>query len=507
MKKTVALVIMDGFGYSENKNGNAVASAETPNIDKFQKTYPTTLINASGRAVGLPEGQMGNSEVGHLNLGSGRVVYQDITRIDKAIEDGEFFKNTEFKNAIENLGKDNALHLVGLLSDGGVHSSINHLFALLDMAKRQNVKRVFVHAITDGRDVPPDSAVKFVKMLEDKMKSLGIGTIATVVGRYFYMDRDKRWDRVEKGYNCVYNGVGTRFSSAESALLTSYKNAITDEFVEPSIIDGYNGVKDGDSVIFFNFRSDRAREISHAVLDENFENFARIKKDVYYVGMTEYDVTLKNIHTAFPPKDIKNTLGEYLAKNDYSQLRIAETEKYAHVTFFFNGGVETPNENEDRILIPSPKVATYDLQPEMSAFEVAEKATEAVGKYDVIILNFANCDMVGHTGNLSATIRAVETVDTCVNKFINKVLEVGGVALLTADHGNAEKMTFEDGSPCTSHTTNLVPFSVIGDDYIGCALKEGKALCDVAPTMLEILGLVQPEEMTGESILCPKLKK
>ena len=506
MKKTVALVIMDGFGYSKETKGNAVAKAETPNIDRFHKTYPTTLINASGRAVGLPEGQMGNSEVGHLNLGAGRVVYQDITMIDKAIEDGEFFKNDKLKTAMENLGKENSLHLVGLLSDGGVHSSINHLFALLEMAKKMSVKKVYVHCITDGRDVPPDSGIKFVKLLEDKMKVIGVGTIATIVGRYFYMDRDKRWDRVEKGYNCVYNGVGTRFASAESAMATSYKNGITDEFVEPSIIDGYNGVKDGDSVIFFNFRSDRAREISHAVLDENFDSFARIKKDVYYVGMTEYDVTLKNIHTAFPPKDIKNTLGEYLADNDYNQLRIAETEKYAHVTFFFNGGIEAPNKNEDRILIPSPKVATYDLQPEMSAFEVTDKAVEAVGKYDVIILNFANCDMVGHTGIFNAAVRAVETVDTCVNKFVSKVLEVGGVVLLTADHGNAEKMTFEDGSPCTSHTTNLVPFSVIGDDYIGCKLKENKALCDVAPTMLEILGLKQPEEMTGESILCPNVK-
>ena len=504
MKKTVALVIMDGFGYSERKDGNAIAFAETPNIDRFQKKYPTTLISASGRAVGLPEGQMGNSEVGHLNLGAGRVVYQDITMIDKSIEDGEFFKNDKLKTAMESLTDKNALHLVGLLSNGGVHSSINHLFALLEMAKRYNVKNVFVHAITDGRDVPPDSAINFVKEVEARCQKLGVGKIATIVGRYFYMDRDKRWDRVEKGYNCVFNGVGTRFGSSESAISTSYKNGITDEFIEPSIIDGYTGIKDGDSLIFYNFRSDRAREISHAALDEDFNSFARIKKDIYYVGMTEYDVTLKNIHTAFPPKDIKNTLGEYLAKNDYNQLRIAETEKYAHVTFFFNGGVEKPNELEDRILIPSPKVATYDLQPEMSAFEVTEKAVESVGKYDVIILNFANCDMVGHTGIFNAAVRAVETVDTCVNKFVSKVLEVGGVVLLTADHGNAEQMTFEDGSPCTSHTTNLVPFSVIGDDYIDCELKQNKALCDVAPTMLEILGLKQPDEMTGESILAPK---
>ncbi len=501
MKKTVALVIMDGCGYSEKKEGNAVAFAETPNLDRFWSTYPTTLINASGRAVGLPEGQMGNSEVGHLNLGAGRVVYQDITMIDKAIEDGEFFKNTVLKNAMENLSEQNSLHLVGLLSTGGVHSSINHLFALLDMAKKYGVKSVYIHAITDGRDVPPDSGIKFIKMTEDKLKALGLGKLATIVGRYYYMDRDKRWDRVEKGYNCVFNGVGTRFASAESAIASSYKKGITDEFVESSIIDGYNGVKDGDSVIFYNFRSDRARQISHAILDEDFDCFARIKKDIYYVGMTEYDATLKNIHTAFPPKDINNTLGEYLADKGLNQLRIAETEKYAHVTFFFNGGVETPNKNEDRILIPSPKVATYDLQPEMSAYEVTEKAVEAVGKYDVIILNFANCDMVGHTGVFNATVNAVETVDTCVNKFVSRVLEVGGVTLLTADHGNAEMMTFDDGSPCTSHTTNLVKFSVIGDDYKGAELKENRALCDVAPTMLQILGLEKPEEMTGESII------
>ena len=501
MKKTVALVIMDGCGYSEKKEGNAVAFAETPNLDRFWSTYPTTLINASGRAVGLPEGQMGNSEVGHLNLGAGRVVYQDITMIDKAIEDGEFFKNTVLKEAMENLSEQNSLHLVGLLSTGGVHSSLNHLFALLDMAKKYGVKNVYIHAITDGRDVPPDSGIKFIKMTEDKLKTLGLGKLATIVGRYYYMDRDKRWNRVEKGYNCVFNGVGTRFASAESAIASSYKKGITDEFVEPSIVDGYNGVKDGDSVIFYNFRSDRARQISHAILDENFDNFARIKKDIYYVGMTEYDATLKNIHTAFPPKDIKNTLGEYLADNGLNQLRIAETEKYAHVTFFFNGGVETPNKNEDRILIPSPKVSTYDLQPQMSAFEVTEKAIEAVGKYDVIILNFANCDMVGHTGVFNATVNAVETVDTCVNKFVKRVLEVGGVTLLTADHGNAEMMTFDDGSPCTSHTTNLVKFSVIGEAYKDAELKDNMALCDVAPTMLQILGLDKPKEMTGESII------
>lgn len=501
MKKTIALVIMDGFGKSDSVSNNAIKTAETPNIDRLQSKYPTTLINASGRRVGLPDGQMGNSEVGHLNIGAGRVVYQDITRIDKAIEDGEFFKNDAFKGAMENLSDKNALHLVGLLSDGGVHSSINHLFALLDMAKRKSVKNVYIHAITDGRDVPPDSGSKFIARLEDKIKKVGLGQIATIVGRYYYMDRDKRWDRVEKGYNAVFNGVGTRFNSAKAGIEASYKDKVTDEFVEPVVIGNYRGVNNGDSVILYNFRSDRAREISHAILDEKFEHFARIKKDVYYVGMTEYDATLQGIHTAFPPKDIKNTLGEYLASEERTQLRIAETEKYAHVTFFFNGGVEEPNNLEDRILVPSPKVATYDLQPQMSAEEVTEKVLKEIGKYDVIILNYANCDMVGHTGVFDAAVKAVETVDTCVGKVAEKVLEVGGVMLLTADHGNAEMMAFDDGSPCTSHTTNLVPFSIIGEHYIGSALKENMALCDIAPTILEIMGLEKPEEMTGDSIL------
>ena len=402
---------------------------------------------------------------------------------------------------MENLKDDNALHLVGLLSDGGVHSTIGHLIALIDMAKRKNVKNVYIHAITDGRDVPPDSGVKYIDMVEKECERLGLGKIATIVGRYYYMDRDKRWDRVERGYNAVFNGVGTRYTSANTGITTSYKNGTLDEFVEPIIVGDYNGVKDGDSVIFYNFRSDRAREISHAILDDEFTHFARIKKDVYYVGMTEYDSTLKNIHTAFPPKDIKNTLGEVLASNEMTQLRIAETEKYAHVTFFFNGGIEDPNQLEDRVLIPSPKVATYDMQPEMSANEVTDKVVDLVGKYDVIILNYANCDMVGHTGIYNAAVKAVETVDTCVGKVAEKILSVGGVMLLTADHGNAETMMFEDESPCTSHTTNLVPFSVIGDDYKDSMLKEDMALCDIAPTMLEILGIEQPKEMSGESIL------
>ena len=501
MKKTIALIIMDGYGVSEEKTGNAVFTADTANLDFLQANYPTTLISASGRAVGLPEGLMGNSEVGHLNMGAGRVVYQDITMIDKSIEDGDFFENDAFKGAMSNLGKDNALHLVGLFSDGGVHSSFNHLFALIDMAKKENVRNLYIHAITDGRDVPPKSALNYLNKLQEKLNKEGLGSVATIVGRYYYMDRDNRWERVEKGYNCVYNGVGERYNSYIRAVEDSYNNGVTDEFIEPIVIGNYTGVKDGDSVIFYNFRTDRAREISHAVLDEKFEHFPRIKKDVYYVGMTQYDVTLENIHTAFPPKDIKNTLGEYLGKTGRTQLRIAETEKYAHVTFFFNGGVEKPNAGEDRVLVASPKVATYDLQPEMSAYEVTQKAVEAVGKYDVIILNYANCDMVGHTGIFDATVTAVETVDKCVKTFVDKILEVGGVALLTADHGNAEVMALPDGTVCTSHTTSLVPFTVVGKDYIGRDLKDGCALCDIAPTLLEVLGVEKPEEMTGQSIL------
>ncbi|MBE5757660.1 MAG: 2,3-bisphosphoglycerate-independent phosphoglycerate mutase [Clostridiales bacterium] len=500
MKNTLTLVIMDGFGYSDNKVGNAITVAETPNLDRIFKENPTTLIHASGKHVGLPDGLMGNSEVGHLNIGAGRVVYQDISMIDKAIEDGEFFKNEALKGAMENLSPNNALHIVGLLSDGGVHSSIEHAFALLDMAKKKNVQNVYFHAITDGRDTAVDSGMGFVQRLQAKIDSVGLGSIATVVGRYFYMDRDKRWDRVEKGYNVVFNGVGTRFQSAEAGIQASYKNSVMDEFIEPIVVGNYKGVQDGDSVIFYNFRADRARQISHAITDEDFEHFARIKKDVYYVGMTEYDTSLKNIHIAFPPKDIRNTLGEYLATCGLNQVRIAETEKYAHVTFFFNGGVEAPNKNEDRILVNSPKVATYDLQPNMSASEVTEKAIESVGKYDVMIVNFANCDMVGHTGVFNAAVQAVETVDTCVKKLLDKVLEVGGIMLLTADHGNAECMYTEDGVICTAHTTNLVPFSIIGCKE-NIKLKEDKALCDIAPTMLELLNLSKPSEMTGESII------
>ncbi len=501
-----ALIILDGFGYTADEYGNAVKRAHKPFFDSIMEKYPHTLINASGYAVGLPEGQMGNSEVGHLNLGAGRVVYQDITTIDDAIKNGSFGANTAFNAAIDAVnGKDGAaLHLVGLLSNGGVHSMNTHLYALLELCKARGVKKVYVHCITDGRDVPPDSGLSFVRELESKMQEIGTGKIGTVVGRYYYMDRDNRWERVARGYNAVYAAVGKHFSTAESAMSASYGAGTMDEFVEPAVIGDYKGVNAGDGIIFYNFRADRARQISRAITEPDFDCFERAGgyKKVTYVGMTQYDVNLKNIMTAFPPRHLKNTLGEYLADKGFTQARVAETEKYAHVTFFFNGGVEKPNDNETRVLVASPKVATYDLQPEMSAYEVAEKAVEQVesGK-DVLILNFANCDMVGHTGVLNAAVKAVEAVDCCLKRVVEAVLKTGGTAIVTADHGNAEVMQFESGSPCTSHTTNLVPLVVVGEKYIGKTLKSGKALCDVAPTLLDVMGVEKPAEMTGESII------
>ena len=500
-----ALIILDGFGNNTDTYGNAIAKAKKPFIDALMQKYPHTLINASGYAVGLPEGQMGNSEVGHLNLGAGRVVYQDITTIDDAIKDGSFDNNAAFATAIDAVNSnDSAMHLVGLLSNGGVHSMNTHLYALIKLCKKRGVKKLYVHCITDGRDVPPDSGRSFVCELEDKIKEIGLGSVATVVGRYYYMDRDNRWERVARGYNAVFAGVGKRYSSPDSAIAASYAAGTMDEFIEPIIIGDYKGVNSGDAIIFYNFRADRARQVSRAITEPDFNNFERVGgyKKVTYVGMTQYDVTLKNIETAFPPRHLKNTLGEYLAVKGYTQARVAETEKYAHVTFFFNGGVEQPNPNETRVLVPSPKVATYDLQPEMSAFEVAAKAVEQVesGK-DVLILNFANCDMVGHTGVFNAAVKAVEAVDACLKKVVEAVWKSGGTAIVTADHGNAEVMQFDGGSPCTSHTTNLVPFVVAGDKYIGKSLKQGKALCDVAPTLLDIMGVEKPAEMTGESII------
>lgn len=500
-----ALIILDGFGNNPDEYGNAVKQAKKPFFDSLMDKYPHTLINASGYSVGLPEGQMGNSEVGHLNLGAGRVVYQDITTIDDAIKNGTFDDNAAFGKAIDAvLANKSTLHLVGLLSNGGVHSMNTHLYALLALAKKRGVKDVCVHCITDGRDVPPDSGRSFIAELEKKIAEIGVGRIATVVGRYYYMDRDNRWERVSRGYNVVFAAQGKHFSSADSAIAASYAAGTMDEFVEPVVIGDYKGVNDGDAIIFYNFRADRARQISRAITSPSFDSFDRMGgyKKVTYVGMTQYDVTLENIETAFPPRHLKNTLGEYLADNGFTQARVAETEKYAHVTFFFNGGVEQPNKNETRVLVASPKVATYDLKPEMSAFEVADKAVAEIesGK-DVLILNFANCDMVGHTGVLNAAVAAVEAVDKCLEKVVKAIWKSGGTAIVTADHGNAEVMMFESGSPCTSHTTNLVPLVVAGDKYVGAKLKSGKTLCDVAPTLLDIMGVKKPDEMTGESII------
>ena len=504
MKKTDAIIIMDGFGYRESEKGNAVKKCGIPYITSLMQKYPHTLIEASGRAVGLPAGQMGNSEVGHLNLGAGRVVYQDITKIDKAIEDGEFFTNPAFSGAAENAKKNGtALHLVGLLSDGGVHSSNEHLYALLEFCRREGLNKVYVHCVTDGRDVPPDSAAHYVALLEEKIKEIGVGKIATVVGRYYYMDRDNRWERVKQGYDCVFAGVGANYKTAEEGIKASYEQKVFDEFIKPVVVDGYKGVNANDSVIFYNFRSDRAREITRAAIYRDFDLFEREGgyKPVYYVGMTQYDATFTNIHTAFAPRELKNTLGEYLAHKGFTQARVAETEKYAHVTFFFNGGVEKPNDGEQRVLVASPKVATYDLQPEMSAPEVAQKALEVIGNVDVLILNFANCDMVGHTGVFDAAVKAVKTVDECLSRLIPAIQATGGTALVTADHGNAEQMTFDDGSPCTSHTTNPVPFILVGDKFESAELKKTGALCDVAPTLLDVMGVAKPEEMEGESLI------
>ena len=505
MKKTDALIIMDGFGYRKDAQGNAVYSASTPFIDSLFATAPHTFIEASGRAVGLPTGQMGNSEVGHLNLGAGRVVYQDITKIDKSIEDGDFFTNEAFLGAVENCKKhDSALHLVGLLSNGGVHSLNTHLYALLSLAKKNGLEKVFVHCITDGRDVAPDSAINFVSEAMDKTEEIGVGMVATVVGRYYYMDRDNRWERVKEGYDCVFAGVGKTYPCAKCGVKASYEAGILDEFIKPIVVKGYEGVKENDSVIFYNFRSDRAREITRAVVYPDFNLFERAGgyKKTFYVCMTQYDATFENVHVAFGPKSIKNTLGEYLASCGKVQARVAETEKYAHVTFFFNGGVEQPNENEKRVLVASPKVATYDLKPEMSAYEVTEKAIETIDEgIDALILNYANCDMVGHTGVFDAAVKAVETVDTCLEKLVKKVLSTGGTCLITADHGNAELMVNADGSICTAHTTNIVPFFVVGEKYKNAQLKESGALCDVAPTLLSVMDLEIPQEMEGKSLI------
>ena len=503
MKKPLVLIIMDGFGLNDEVMGNAIKAAATPNLSKIFAENPFTAIGASGMDVGLPDGQMGNSEVGHTNIGAGRVVYQELTRITKSIKDGDFFENAALKNAMENAKGDKALHLIGLLSDGGVHSHLTHLYGLLEMAKKSGVNNVFVHCLMDGRDVPPTSGKDFVAQLQEKINEIGVGSIATVMGRYYAMDRDNRWERVEKAYAAMVYGEGVKNTDAVDVMAKSYDEGVTDEFVVPAVCDENGKIKAGDSVVFFNFRPDRAREITRTFVDPEFAGFER-KNGFFpltYVCMTQYDATMPNVDVAFRPQSLNNTLGEYLGKNGKTQLRIAETEKYAHVTFFFNGGVEREFEGEDRVLINSPKVATYDLQPEMSAYPVCDAVVERIrsGNYDVIILNYANCDMVGHTGVFDAAKAAVEAVDTCVGKTVDAVLEMGGVALITADHGNADKMLEDDGvSPFTAHTTYPVPFCVVGHP---CELREGGRLCDIAPTMLQILGLAQPAEMDGQSLM------
>ena len=505
-KKLTMLMILDGFGENSNTNANAIAMANTPNIDKLMKTCPTTDIYTSGLNVGLPDGQMGNSEVGHTNIGAGRIVYQELTRITKSIEDGDFFSIPEFVGAIENCKKYNSkLHILGLLSDGGVHSHIRHLYGLLELAKRKDFEEVYVHCFMDGRDTPPASGENYITALEEKMKEKGIGKIATLSGRFYAMDRDKRWQRVQKAYNALVNGEGEKATSATSAIESSYQKEVFDEFIEPTVImNGENPVAtigEHDSVIFFNFRPDRAREITRTLVDKEFNEFETKKQDLYFVCMTSYDETMPNVQVAFKKAELKNTFGEYISEKGLTQLRIAETEKYAHVTFFFNGGEEKQYPGEDRILIQSPKVETYDLKPEMSAYEVTEKLVEAINanKYDCIILNYANPDMVGHTGNLEAAIKAIETVDECVGKVVEAVNNQHGVLLITADHGNAEQMIdYTTGEPHTAHTTNPVPLILVGME--NAQLKQGK-LADLAPTMLKIMGLEKPEEMTGESII------
>ena len=511
-KKPTVLMILDGYGLNEKTEGNAVAEGKTPVMDKLMAECPFVKGNASGMAVGLPDGQMGNSEVGHLNMGAGRIVYQELTRITKEIQDGDFFKNEALLHAVRN-AKENgsALHMFGLLSDGGVHSHNTHLYGLLELAKREGLEKVYVHCFLDGRDTPPASGKDFVQQLSDEMKKIGVGEIATVMGRYYAMDRDNRWDRVELAYNAMVKGSGQTAECGVCAVEQSYKEGTNDEFVLPTVVQKDGApvavIQDKDSIIFFNFRPDRAREISRAFCCDEFDGFAREKKlDLTYVCFTEYDETIPNKEVAFHKVSITNTFGEFLAANKKTQARIAETEKYAHVTFFFNGGIEEPNEGEDRILVKSPKVATYDLKPEMSAYEVCDKLVEAIKscKYDMIIINFANPDMVGHTGIENAAIKAVEAVDECVGKAVEALKSVDGQMFICADHGNAEQLVdYGTGAPFTAHTTNPVPFILVNYDS-AYTLREGGCLADIAPTLIEMMGMEQPKEMTGKSLLQKK---
>ncbi len=495
-------MILDGFGLRAESEGNAIAAAHKPNFDRLWAEWPHATLGASGLEVGLPDGQMGNSEVGHTNIGAGRIVYQELTRISKSIADGDFFTNPALNAAIDALRPESTLHLMGLLSDGGVHSHDTHLYALLELAKRRGVKRVAVHSFLDGRDTDPKSGAGYLEALEREMTRLGVGFSATVTGRYYAMDRDQRWERVQQGFEAIHVGKGIAFTDSVAAVRASYETGVTDEFVKPLVRDGYSGVAEGDAVIFYNFRPDRAREMTRAFVDPAFDGFAVDRRRLAaYVCMTCYDATMPNCDVAFRPVALTHTLGEVVEAAGLSQLRIAETEKYAHVTFFFNGGVEAPSAHEDRILISSPKVATYDLKPEMSAYEVTDALLGALEQkdYGMIVLNFANCDMVGHTGDFAAAVKAVEAVDECVGRVIAKVLEQGGAALLTADHGNADRMKNADGSPMTAHTTNRVPIIAIG---VQKPLRENGALCDLAPTVLALLDLAQPAEMSGKSLFC-----
>ena len=501
MNKTpTTLIIMDGFGLMAASGSNAVTLANTPVLDRLFAEYANTTLSASGLDVGLPDGQMGNSEVGHTNIGGGRVVFQDLPRISRAIEDGTFFRNEAYNKAMDNCRENGStLHLYGLLSDGGVHSHVDHLWALLRMAKEKGLEKVYIHAFLDGRDVSPTSGRDFVKQCVDKCAEIGVGKIATVMGRYYVMDRDKRWERVQLAYDAMVYGEGIQNPDPVKAVEKSYDAGVTDEFVEPVVCDRDGTISDGDSIIFFNYRPDRAREITRALVDPAFDGFQREFFPTTYVCNTEYDATMPNVLVAWPRVLVKNGLGEYLSSLGLTQLRIAETEKYAHVTVFFNGGVEKQYPGEDRVLVASPKVATYDLQPEMSAIEVCDKCVERInsGAYDVIILNFANCDMVGHTGVLEAAVKAVETVDECVGRVVDATLKMGGIAMVTADHGNAEQMKQPDGSPMTAHTTNLVPFILCG---AGSELRPGR-LADIAPTILDVMGLACPEEMDGQTLI------
>ncbi len=503
MKPTM-LMILDGYGINKKTEGNAIAQASKPELDEIFTDYPNTTLKACGLDVGLPEGQMGNSEVGHLNIGAGRIVYQELTRITKAIEDGTFFTNSKLTKAMNHcITNGSALHLFGLLSDGGVHSHITHLEALIHMAKSKGVSKVFVHCFLDGRDVPPRCADKYISELEEYMRETGIGKIATISGRYYAMDRDKRWDRVKAAYDAMTISEGFHYAAARDILEAAYARDENDEFVKPSVIDGMTPVSDNDAVIMFNFRPDRARELTRAFVDDDFDGFKRTARptNLCYICMTQYDAKMPGVEIAFPPQRLANTLGEYVADKGLKQLRIAETEKYAHVTFFFNGGAEAPNKNEDRILIPSPKVATYDLQPEMSAYEVTDKVVEQIENdtYDLIILNFANCDMVGHTGVMNAAVKAVCAVDKCVGKIKDAILKKGGQILLTADHGNADQMTDDDGNIVTAHSLNDVPLVHIAKNP--CKLKDGGRLSDIAPTLLELMNMDIPDEMTGQSLV------